>query len=150
MDRTIIFCKQQETCGRLYLLFRMRLGKEFTHPVGYPDVPQFRLVDMFTSGTHSSVKESITAAFNSPSSNLRVLIATIAFDMGVNPPDVHYIIHCGPPNDIETYVQEVGRGGRDGSLTYAILRWLRRVSRRGWPPPGPTSADPCRAALRFA
>ena len=109
MDRTIIFCKQQETCARLYLLFRMRLGKEFTHPVGYPDVPQFRLVDTFTSGTHSSVKESITAAFNSPSSNLRVLIATIAFGMGVNPPDVHYIIHCGPPNDIETCARSRSR-----------------------------------------
>ena len=41
--------------------------------------------------------------------------------LSVNPPDVHSVIHCGPPNDIETYVQEVGRGGRDGSPTYAIL-----------------------------
>lgn len=121
MDRTIIFCKQQETYARLYLMFRMRLNKEFTNPAGYPDVPQFRLVDMFTSGTHSSVKESITAAFSSPSSNLRVLIATIAFGMGVNPPDVRYVIHCGPPSDVEAYVQEVGRGGRDGSRTYAVL-----------------------------
>lgn len=71
-------------------MFRVQLKKEFTHPVGYPDLPQFRLVDMFTSGTHSSVKESITTAFTSASSNLRVLIATVAFGMGINPPDVHY------------------------------------------------------------
>ena len=101
-------------------MFCIRLNKEFTHPAGYPAMPQFRLV-MFTSGTHSSVKESITAAFSSPLSNLRVLIATIAFGMGINPPDVRYIIHCGPPNDVEAYVQEVGQGGRDGSRTYTIL-----------------------------
>lgn len=129
MDRTIIFCKQQETCARLYLMFRMKLNKEFTNPVRYPDLPQFRLVDIFTSRTHSSVKESITSAFSSPASNLRVLIATVAFGMGVNPPDVHYIIHCGPPNDVETYVQEVGRGGRDGSRTYVILYFSPQLIR---------------------
>ena len=129
MDRTIIFCKQQETCARLYLMFRLRLNKEFTHPIGYPDLPQFRLVDMFTSGTHSSVKETISSAFSTTSSHLRVFIATVAFGMGVNPPNVHYIIHCGPPNDVETYVQEVGRGGRDGSRTYAILYYSAQLKR---------------------
>ena len=51
---------------------------------------------MFTSGTHSSVK----SLHPNPSSSLRVLIATVAFGMGVNLPDVHYVIHCGPPNDM--------------------------------------------------
>ena len=49
--------------------------------------------------------------------------------MGVNPPNVHYIIHCGPPNDVETYVQEVGWGGRDGSRTYAILCYSAQLKR---------------------
>lgn len=83
--------------------------------MGYPELPQFRLVDMFTSGTHSSVKEKHYNSFFLASSNLRVLIATVAFGMGVNPPDVHYVIHCGPPNDNGSYVQDVGRGGRNGS-----------------------------------
>ena len=94
---------------------------EITEPVGYPDLPQFRLVDMFSSGAHPSVKEIITSSFTKPASVLRVLIATVAFGLGVNPPDVRYILHCGPPHDIETYVQEVGRGGRDGGLTYATI-----------------------------
>lgn len=67
------------------------------------------------------MKESITSFFSTPAFNLHVLIATVAFGMGVSPPDVHFVIHCGPPNDVETYVKEVGRGGRDGSPTYAIL-----------------------------
>ena len=80
--------------ARLYLMFRLHLGKEFTHPIGYPDRPQFRLIDMFTSGTHNSVQEAITSLFTTPSSSLRVLIATIAFGMRINPSDVHYVIHC--------------------------------------------------------
>ena len=76
---------------------------------------------MFTSGTHTSVKESISSVFSKPGSVLRLLIATIAFGMGVNPPDVHYILHCGPARDIETNVQEIGRGGRDGGVTYATI-----------------------------
>ena len=72
---------------------------------------------MSTSGTHSSVKESIfLSAFTKPDSSLRVLIATIAFGMGVNPPDVCCVLHCGPPHDIESYVQEIGCDGRDSVL----------------------------------
>ena len=123
LGRTIIYCQKQETCARLYLLFRLALNREFTEPVGYPDLPRFRMVDMFTSGTHPSVKESIISSFTKPSSEsvIRVLIATVAFGMGVNPPDIRHVYHCGPPHDIETYVQEIGRGGRDGGLTYATL-----------------------------
>ena len=120
MDRTIVYCQQQDVCARLYLIFRLHLASEFTEPIGFPDLPQFRLVDMFTSGSHVTIKEKISILFTTLS-NLRILIATVAFGMGVNPPDVHQIYHCGPPTDIEMYVQEVGRGGRDGLRTVATL-----------------------------
>ena len=129
MGRTIIFCQQQETCARLYLLFRLFLKTEFTNPRGYPDLPQYRLVDMYTSGTHPSVKESIISSFTEVDSVLRVLIATIAFGMGVNPPNVRYVLHCGPPYDVESYVQEIGRGGRDGGITHATIFYSRSHKR---------------------
>jgi len=47
--------------------------------------------------------------------------ATIAFGMGVDTPDVRRIIHYGPPNGVHSYIQETGRGGRDGNLTGAVL-----------------------------
>ena len=128
MDRTLVYCQQQEVCARLYLLFRMHLARMFTEPVGYPDLPQFRLVDMFTSGTHATIKERISVLFTTPS-NLHILIATVAFGMGVNPPDVHRVYHCGPPSDIEMYVQEVGRGGRDGLPTVATLYYAKSLKR---------------------
>lgn len=128
MERTIVYCQQQEVCARLYLLFRLHLASEFTEPVGCPDLPQFRLVDMFTSGSHPAIKERISVLFTT-SSNLRILIATVAFGMGVNPPDVHRVYHCGPPNDIEMYVQEVGRGGRDGMPTVVTLYYAKSLKR---------------------
>ena len=131
MGRTIIYCQKQETCAQLYLSFRLAMKGDFTEPIGFPDLPRFRLVDMFTSGTHPSVKDCILSSLAKPASEspLRVLIATVSFGMGVNPPDVRHIFHLGPPHDIETYVQEIGRGGRDGGLTFATLYYSSAFKR---------------------
>ena len=47
------------------------------------------------------------------SSHLRIVVATIAFGMGLNCPNVRRIIHWDPPGDIESYLQETGRAGKD-------------------------------------
>ena len=47
--------------------------------------------------------------------------------MGLDSPDVRHILHWGPPEDLEQYVQETGRGGRDGAVTKCILYFSRRT-----------------------
>ena len=98
-----------------------RCGKETFDLVGAPNVVKYRLIDMFTACTHPAVKDSILASFNSVQSTLRIVVATIAFGMELDCPNIRRIVHLGPPNDIESYLQETGRAGRDNQPAKAIL-----------------------------
>lgn len=127
--RTLIYCRSYNDCSDLYLLFRTKLNSCFTYPPGAPDLPQFRLVDMYMSCTEEVVKDEITRLFCMESS-LRVVIATTAFGMGIDCPDVRQVISFGCPNDIESYIQEIGRGGRDGLHCLATLILKSNAGRR--------------------
>jgi ATP-dependent DNA helicase RecQ len=85
-------------------------------PVGSPDIPKFRLCDMFTACNSPEIKNSILKLFTCHHSRLRVVIATIAFGRGINCSDVRRIIHWRPPSDVESY-----KANTDGWYRYILF-----------------------------
>ena len=57
------------------------------------------------------------------SGKIRIMVCTNAFGMGIDKPDVRFVVHYDVPDGPEAYFQEAGRGGRDGKRAFAVLLW---------------------------
>ena len=73
----------------------------------------------YHAGLDSTVKDERQK--NWQSDQVRVMVATNAFGMGIDKPDVRMVLHIDCPDSIEAYFQEAGRAGRDGKKAYAVL-----------------------------
>ena len=107
-SKVIIFSFLKNDCALLYEYFIHKLGSQ-------------NLVNMFTNITDDTFKKHIISHGFAVLRVDSVLIATVAFGMGINCPDVSLAIHLRSPCSLLNYAQESGRCGRDGRQAVAKL-----------------------------
>ncbi|XP_022794673.1 uncharacterized protein LOC111333389 isoform X2 [Stylophora pistillata] len=121
LERTIIYCKSIKDCGQLFQLFKSELGDESYFPPGCEKESTNLLFGMFHHNTLAKQKERILNSLYEKDGVCRVVFATNALGMGVNFPNVRTVINYGPPREVEEFVQQIGRAGRDGQPALAVL-----------------------------
>ncbi len=85
--------------------------------------------ECYHAGLQASRRRKVQSDFMS--GRLRIVVATVAFGMGLNKADVRAIIHYNLPKSFESFVQEIGRAGRDGLPAYCHVFINKMVSGGG-------------------
>ena len=75
----------------------------------------------YHAGLTGDQRESAQHAFDTGSAE--VVVATSAFGMGIDKPDVRFVVHAAPPGSLDSYYQEIGRAGRDGDPATVVLHF---------------------------
>ena len=103
----IIYCFSRKQVDSLYILFKNEGFSVRPYHAGLPEKERTKNQELF-------IKDDV-----------QIIIATIAFGMGINKPNVRFVLHYDLPKNIEGYYQEIGRAGRDGLQSECCLLFSR-------------------------
>lgn len=98
--------------------------KELAEVLNANDIP----ATFYHAGLDFAIKDTRQQEWQE--NKYRVMVATNAFGMGIDKPDVRLVIHFDCPDSLEAYFQEAGRAGRDGKRSYAVLLYNKDDNRK--------------------
>lgn len=131
----IVYCTRRDECERVAKYIRMcfqeeekQLQQDATTVAGATQKRKRTrsYVEYYHAGMAASRRKKIQNEFMR--SDLKIVVATIAFGMGINKADIRAVIHYNMPMTYENYTQEVGRAGRDGQHSHCHLFLEANVS----------------------
>ncbi len=122
-EQVLAYVKEQEGSGIIYCNSRakvdevaLKLARAGINCAGYH------------AGLETEIRDKIQRDFIQD--NIDVIVATVAFGMGINKPNVRFVVHFDLPRSVESYYQETGRAGRDGMPAEALLLFDEKDSAR--------------------
>ena len=114
-DQLVDFLKAHEGCGIIYASTR----KNCEHLVELLGEEVNRKFAFYHAGLPSDQRRKVQERFMS--GDIEVIVATNAFGMGIDKPDLRFVVHYNLPGSIEAYYQEAGRAGRDGKPSECLM-----------------------------
>ena len=114
LQRLLAFCRAENGSGIVYAGTRARCEML---------AALLRRYDIPAAHYHAGIqnRDAVQDAFMS--GRVRVIVATVAFGMGIDKPNIRFIVHFVPPSSLEAYYQEAGRAGRDGLPARCLLMY---------------------------